>query len=112
MHYSELVTGTTISDRLNADLVAKNMAYTHINQDLKEALSSQGLGLDEDWTCIGGVVSGCEKEFFNGFEKFMKAIGSKLSERYDVGKVREQMRNELKHVFKQQGVTDPFTGLP
>ena len=43
-------------------LAAQQMAMTHIEFDLQDALKKHGTGNDANWSCVGGVVSECQKK--------------------------------------------------
>ena len=82
--------------------IARQMAFTHIDQDLRQALTKNGVGNDRDWKCIGSVVSDCQKQFFDKLERL---IGKMLpKDKYDIPWIRDQMREELKETLHKPNV--------
>jgi RHS repeat-associated protein len=77
-------------------VAARDMALAHINFDLRNSIEINKAGTDEDWECIGDVVSDCEKEFFKWYERWSgKAVGI-FDSTFDVAKLRDEMRDDVK----------------
>jgi RHS repeat-associated protein len=82
--------------RMNEVMSARDMAITHISQDLRNALIRNGVGDDGDWKCIGDVVSECEKNEFTPLERGVSRFAGLIDASFDVGKFRDDMRDLLK----------------
>lgn len=89
-----LYMGTALADRATGVNLAREMALTHINQDLAQALRQNGTGPDTEWKCIGGVVGECQKNFFSRLEQLVGKLLPK--DRFDVPFIRDQMRERVK----------------
>jgi hypothetical protein len=93
----EVIENETFVHKWLFELVAaRDMALAHINFDLKSSIETNGAGTDEDWECVGSVVSACEKEFFNGLERLSGKVVGSFDTTFDVAKLRDEMRNEVK----------------
>jgi len=91
--------GSAFSDYATGVEVARQMALTHINQDLALALRRNTPGLDTDWKCIGGVVADCQKDFFNKLELLLGSLLPK--DKFDIPFIRDQMRERVKDELSQ-----------
>jgi RHS repeat-associated protein len=87
---------------------AREMAMTHIDQDLRQAIERQGVGSDGDWSCIGKVVSECERKFFNGFERLLSRTSGLVNSNFDIAKFRDSMRDDVKSQIPM--LIDPYHG--
>lgn len=74
----------------------RKMALTHINQDLQRALLTHGYGFDDDWKCIGGVVSDCMRTHYNWFERRLARNFDNPWFPTDIPRIRDDMRNRLR----------------
>lgn len=81
-----------IIDWTYALFAAREMAITHIDQDLRSAIRGNGVGLNYDWECIGNQVSQCERQFFSKFERFGSKILGLARPSFDVSRFRDAMR--------------------
>ena len=94
-----LYAGSAFTDYATGVEIARQMALTHINQDLALALRRNTPGLDADWKCVGGVVADCQKDFFNRLELL---LGSWLpKDKFDIPFIRDQMRERIKDELNQ-----------
>lgn len=94
-----LYVGTAFTDYATSVDTARQMALTHINQDLAQALRNNGPGTDSDWKCIGGVVADCQKNFFTKLEELIGKLLPK--DRFDIPFIRDQMRERIKEELGQ-----------
>jgi hypothetical protein len=93
----EAALGDALSDRALALQSAREMALTHIDQDLRKSLTKNGAGLNPDWKCIGKQISGCEGENFNAFERGGGWMFGIISDSFNVSKFRDRMRSEVQN---------------
>ena len=90
------IAGKELGRRAQGLAAAREMALTHIDQDLRQALEKNSPGQDKDWRCIGAQVSACEKKSFNWFERFGSWLIGHPFPSFDVGKYRDYMREWVK----------------
>lgn len=88
--------GSSALNYMREMLSAKDMAMTHIDQDLRRALINNGAGDDKDWKCIGDKVSECEKIHFSGISLTLSQMGGFVDTELNVGKHRDSIRDDLK----------------
>ncbi len=74
--------------------IARQMALNHINVDLRNSLMINGVGSEGMWSCIGRVVSQCEREVLQQLSNFGDILGVFMDE-YDVSRIRDRMREEV-----------------
>jgi hypothetical protein len=78
--------------------IAQKMALNHIRSDLEGALLRNGIGDDKVWRCVGDVVKQCERDLLKdaGDLEVIGGMMKKLNGEYDVGKLRDAMRDRVR----------------
>jgi hypothetical protein len=78
--------------------IAQKMALNHIRSDLEGALLRNGIGDDKVWRCVGDVVKQCERDLLKdaGDLEVIGGMIKKLNGEYDVGKLRDAMRDRVR----------------
>jgi len=74
---------------------SRQMALTHINQDLQEALLTHGYGFNDDWKCIGTVVNDCMKNQYNWLERRLARSLDNPWLPTDIPRIRDDMRRDV-----------------
>ncbi|MBC8325625.1 MAG: hypothetical protein H8E27_08370 [Verrucomicrobia subdivision 3 bacterium] len=79
---------------------AMEMANTHILFDLRKALNTSTVewGNDKDvtWTCIGAVVSDCEKKYITPLEGDLSIFSGQYFENFNVSLLRDRVVKGVK----------------
>ena len=93
--------------------IARQMALNHIRSDLDSALRKNGIGNDKVWRCIGDAVKRCERDLLQGAPdlEWLGAAAARMSEEYDVQKLRDSMRERVRRFLFPQSL-DKRRGLP
>ena len=74
---------------------AREMALTHIDQDLRRSLIKNGPGTDVDWNRVGGFVAQAEREHFFWHERQISKLLGTVDSSFNVAKFRDEMRDEV-----------------
>jgi RHS repeat-associated protein len=74
---------------------AREMALTHIDQDLRRSLIRNGPGDNADWSRVGDYVAQAERETFYLHERLASWGVGLMDSSFDVSRFRDEMRDEV-----------------
>jgi len=78
---------------------ANGMAINHINNDLKNFLTTNGCGTDATWACIGKVVDDSFKAALAPLTANFGAVAGKIWDDMNISEMRDNMRKEVKNTL-------------
>jgi len=96
----DLAMGTASTMLVNDLTAGAVMAGTHIDQDLRQSLISNGVGSDLNWKTIGTIVNDASKVTYGPALTNLSHLGGMIFSGVDPAVLREEMRNAV----RQRGV--------
>jgi RHS repeat-associated protein len=93
---AEAGAGIGLATWANDLLASREMALTHITQDLRLSIIRNGVGSDADWASVGRIVSVSERANFMWLERSGSSVLGVFNSTFNVAKLRDEMREKVK----------------